>query len=247
MIKQFTGIFLLIILTLNVCAQTTETPQTQKTSARPDIPGTFTLELGLNRGLSAPDEFSLGLWGSRTINVYYQYELRILKSRFSLVPGIGLSLERYKFKNGYTLNYSGNSTDLVIMLSTVQSAIPGLKKSQLITNYIDVPVEIRYSTNPEDPARSFKASIGGRIGYMYDAFSKVKYKENGEVKKIKDKQNFNVNQLRYGVFAKIGVGNFSIFSYYNITPLFEEDKGLYEKGESNNFNTFTVGISLSSF
>src|SRR5688572_11797046 len=75
----------------------------QKEGDQPNIPGTFTLELGLNSALNAPDKFEPALWGSRTINVYYQYEFRILQSKFSVVPGIGLSLERFKFKNGAIL------------------------------------------------------------------------------------------------------------------------------------------------
>jgi hypothetical protein len=82
---------------------------------------------------------------------------------------------------------------------------------------------------------------------MYDAFTKVKYKEDGEVRKFKDNQNFNLNRFRYGVFAKIGIGNFSLFGYYNISPLFEEGKGIYEGNKANDFNTMTIGVSLASF
>lgn len=237
--------FITFLFSLTAYCQSAE--PAKLSSARPDIPGTFTLELGFNRGLESPSDFSLGLWGSRTVNIYYQYEMRILKSKFSLVPGIGLSLERYKFRNGYTLSYGPTDNESVVLVPPAESGINGLKKSQLVTNYIDLPVELRFSTNPDDPARSFKASVGGRIGYLYDSFSKVKYREDGEVKRIKDKQNYNLNPIRYGVFAKIGVGNFSLFGYYNISPLFEDGKGFYEEDLPNNFNTFTVGISLSSF
>lgn len=82
---------------------------------------------------------------------------------------------------------------------------------------------------------------------MFDSFTKIKYKENGEVKKLKDKQDYNLNKIRYGVSAKIGVGNFSLFGYYNLSDLFKKDKGILEDSQLKNFNTFTVGISLSSF
>src|SRR5690606_30868686 len=101
--------------------------------------------------------------------------------------------------------------------------------------------EIRYSTKPDDPARSFKISVGGRIGYMYDSFTKIKYKENSEVKQLKNKQDFNLTKFRYGLTARIGVGNFSLFGYYNLTPLFEEGKGLSdittETSVKNDFST----------
>ena len=82
---------------------------------------------------------------------------------------------------------------------------------------------------------------------MYDAFTKLKYREDGETKKLKDNQNWNLTRLRYGVSARLGIGNFSLFGYYNLTPLFEEGEGPYERNIANDFQTVTVGIALSAF
>jgi hypothetical protein len=214
------------------------------------------LEFGFNRDISGPDTLSLGFFGSRTVNVYYQYEMRILKSHFSFVPGIGLSLERFKLKDDLLVGYPPGDLNS-IALTPAANTIPGVRKSMLITNYIDVPLELRYSTNPEDPARSFKISVGGRIGYMFNASNKIKYKEEGELKKLKNNQDFNISKLRYGLSARIGVGSFSLFGYYNLTPLFEKGKGLSDrvvKDQSgnnifvkNDFSTLTIGISFASF
>lgn len=218
----------------------------QNEGDQPDIPGTFTLELGLNNALNAPGKFDAALWGSRTINVYYQYEVRIMESKFSIVPGIGLSLERWKFKNGAILGY--DEDDSLKLLLVNETPMTGLKKSQLVTNYLEIPLELRFSTNPSDPGRSFKVGVGGRIGYLYDSFNKIKYKDtDGETKQLKDKQDWNLTKLRYGVYGKIGFGNFSFFGYYNLTPLFEEGKGPGEGGTVADFQTITVGISLSAF
>jgi hypothetical protein len=246
--RKFAAYLIFTVFFIPAFGQDTNTPTQSTTSfkktGRPDIPGTFTLELGVNNASSKPGEFELGFWGSRTLNVYYQYEMRILKSKFSFVPGFGFSMERFKFKNKYTLDYNGSS---VVMISPTEAGRSDTRKSQLITNYVEVPVEITFRTNPEDPARSFRASIGGRVGYMFDSFTKIKYKENSEVKKLKDKQDYNLNKFRYGVSAKLGVGNFSLFGYYNLSDLFEKNKGILEDSQLKNFNTFTVGISLSSF
>lgn len=242
MIKKIACFVILLTAAITLPAQTTENT-TKK--GRPDIPGTFVVEVGVNRGLNAPTKFQLGLWGSRTVNLYYQYDIRILQSRFSLVPGIGLSLERYKFKNFRILGYDADDS-LSLVLPT-DAGFPGIRKSQLITNFVELPLELKYSSKPEDPARSFKASIGGRIGYLYDSFNKLKYKEEGEIRQIKDKREFNLTKLRYGIYGKIGVGNFSVFGYSNLTNLFEDGKGLGENGVIQDFPTYTIGISLSSF
>jgi hypothetical protein len=257
MINKLAGILLLSAISFSAISQTAQTGETKKTYARPDIPGIFTLELGGNRALNAPSEFNLGLWGSRTFNVYYQYEFRILKSNFSFVPGIGLSLERFKLRDEDVLNYHKDkrqyntpilNRDSVLIYRPSQHLIPSLRKSMFVTNYVDVPLELRYTVNPDDPNRSFKVSIGGRVGYLFDSFSKIKYKENGEMKVLKDKQNLNTTRFRYGAMFKVGFGNFSFFGYYNLSPLFKNNKGLYQDGKYfNEMNTFTAGISLSSF
>jgi len=241
---KLTVLLFLVSLSVSTFAQTTET---KSRVGRPDLPGTFTLEFGFNRALDAPERFDLGLFGSRSLNLYYQYELRILKSRISFVPGIGLSLERFKFRNGDILTFPADNRDSVILVPIADHQIRTLKKSQLITNYIDVPLEFRYTSNPDDPARSLKISIGGRVGYLYDAMTKIKFKDDGELKQIKDKQTFNLNRLRYGVSAKVGFGNFALFGYYNLSPLFKEGEGFHNMGRPIDFNTFTVGISLASF
>jgi len=243
MIRTLAGIVILWGMSTMVLGQDAPAKQT----GRPDIPGAFVVELGINGAPGAPTDFDIGFWGSRTVNVYYQYEFRILKSGFSIVPGIGLSMERFKFKNNYTIDYPTSSSGDISMIPPSGASVPNIKKSMLITNFIDVPIELRFSTNPDDPSRSFKVSVGGRIGYLYDSFTKLKYKENNEVKKLKDKQGFQLTEIRYGLTGRIGFGGFSIFGYYNLTPLFKEGKGLQENNVRNDFNTFTIGISLASF
>jgi hypothetical protein len=237
--------FGMFVFALSVSAQES-TPTPQRKYARPDIPGTFVVELGLNQPLDRPEKFQLGFWGSRTANIYYQYDMRILKSKISFHPGIGVSLERYKFKNNYVLDYDNTNT---LTMLTPKEYGQSVRKSQLITNYLEIPLELRYSTNPEDPTRSFKISVGARGGMLFSSFTKVKYTEDGDKVKIKNKQPYDLNQFRYGVFAKIGAGNFSLFGYYNLTPVFKTGRAPVTSTTDTpaEMQNFTVGISLSSF
>ncbi len=244
MIRKLAGIVFFTGISL---AATGQINSAAKPSVRPDIPGIFTFEFGFNRDLNGPDEFSPGFIGSRTANVYYQYEFRLFKSPISIVPGIGLSLERHQMNNNYTLAYENSTSDEVVLVAPGDSPYPDIRKSMIITNYLEMPVEIRYTLKPDDPTRSFKVAFGGRIGYLFSSSSKIKYEENSEIKKIKDKQDFNLNKIRYGLSGKLGFGNFMFFGYYNLSPLFEGGNGLQTDDESNDFSTITVGISLSSF
>src|SRR5690606_31986394 len=124
----------------------------------------------------AADTFYIGCCVSRTVNVFYQLDKRIGDTKFSIHPGLGFSFERFKLVNNYTLTSSVSETRLI----PASDLYPGVKKSMLVTNYINVPVEIRFSTRPDDPSRSFRASVGGRVGYLYDSCTKLQYGQHGE-------------------------------------------------------------------
>jgi hypothetical protein len=207
-------------------------------SGHPDLPGTIVLELGVNRPQNAAPNFDVGLWGSRTVNLYYQYELRISKSKFSFVPGIGVGLDRYKFRNNYTMNYASTTSTLTLSKSDL-----AIQKSQLITNYLDAPLELRYTSNPSDPNRSLKIAFGFRAGVLISSFTKLKYPEGQGTTKLKTRKDWNLNQYRYGVYGKIGTGNFNVFGYYNISTLFKTGNG----PDGYDINNLTVGISLGGF
>lgn len=199
------------------------------------------LDLGFNYPSSEPADFDKAFFGSRTINVYYQYPIRFGRSHFSFNPGIGFSFERFRFSNEFTLRESSTAGEFDLV--NANTIYDDVNKSLLVTNYIEIPAEIRYDTKPEDIGRSFNVAVGGRIGYLMDSFTKVRYRENGETKKIKDKQQFGLNSIRYGVYTRIGVGAFNVFGFFNLSPLFESGKG----PSDTEMTTFTVGVSLNAF
>lgn len=229
---------LVLLLTLGGTAFAQDDSGTTKKRGRPNLPGTFQIDLGFNMP-SEKGGFNTNVFGSSTVNIYYFHDMRLGKSKFSLHPGIGLGLERYKFNNDKTLTNS-EGFDSVFMDF---SQYPNLRKSKLITNYIDIPLEIRFSSRPDDPNKSFKVSLGFKFGVLYDSFTKQKYSEDGEKKKVKDKQNFNLLPIRYGPYLRIGGGNISVYAYYSLSPLFRPGVG----PSGQDINNFTVGLSLAAF
>jgi hypothetical protein len=230
---------LLLLITLGGAAFAQGTPEVTQKKGRPNIPGTFQVDFGFNMP-TEKSGFNTKFFGSTTTNIYYFYDKRLGKSHFSIHPGIGFGLERYKFDGDKTLGYN----ETMDTVSMVNSVLPNLKKSKLITNYIDIPLEFRWSTRPDDPNRSFKVSLGFKFGVLYDSFTKQKYSQDGEGKKIKDKQNFNLYPIRYGPYLRIGAGNISVYGYYSLSPLFRPGIG---PGGNQDINNFTVGLSLAAF
>lgn len=213
----------------------------RKRNARPDIPGTFLIDLGFNLLQSEPENLELNLIGSRTVNLYYYYDMPIGNSGFVFMPGIGLGLNHFKFDNDVTLGYSqdadGNNIVEVADLEGVD-----VKKSLLVANYIDIPVEIRFYTNPDDKKRSFNVSVGGRAGFRFSSHTKLKYSLNDENIKEKNKRDFGLNRLRYGLTGRVGFGGFNLFYYHSLSEMFDE-------GPAGTVDTsnMTLGISFTGF
>ena len=247
MIKKFLFFVLFTVLSIAAIGQVA-TPSTEKKKGRPNIPGTFAIDIAFNLP-TEKNGFNTNPFGSRTLNIYYYYDYRIGNSSFSLHPGIGFGLERYKFNNDKTLGYvSGPSIDTLKMVP-LEGVIPtasSFKKTQLITNYIDIPLEVRFSSNPDDPGRSFKVSLGFKFGVLYQSFTKIKYREDSETKKLKDNQNFNLNPIRYGPLFRIGFGSFSAYANYTLSPLFKDGEGP-DGAKGSKINNFTVGLTFAAF
>ncbi|MCB0489259.1 MAG: hypothetical protein KDC99_12340 [Cyclobacteriaceae bacterium] len=240
MIRSVAAVFLSIGVCLSVFGQETTT----KKVTRINLPGSFLVDIGVNRGLSAPRDFDTGFWGSRTLNLYYQYPIRIAHSNFSLVPGMGLGFERFKMTNNYTLTSKpGADGTYGLVLADTSILYPGTKKSMIVANYFDIPVELRFDSRPDDISRSFNLAVGGRFGVLLDSFTKIKYKQDGETKIVKDKQDHGLNDIRYGFYTRIGIGGFNWFFMYNSSSLFKTDEG----PNKTVMNTFTAGISINGF
>ncbi len=113
----------------------------------------------------------------------------------------------------------------------------------MATAYLEAPVELRFSSNPDDNKKSVKLALGVKVGTLLSAQVKGKNLQNrggttvNEYKvKESSKQFFNKNRL--SATARFGYGHFSLFGSYQITSLFKE-------GVAPKINPFSVGLTLS--
>jgi len=249
---------ILIILFITSISSTLFAQEEGK-SSKPDIPGTLLIDLGFNFLNNAPESMDTKFFGSKTINLYYQYEFPIGESKFSFNPGIGIGVDKYSFDkpvgifNSAEEIITGTGDDQVttynhsVSIESLANNFPrasSFDKSSLSVTYLDVPLEFRFNTNPDDKSRSFKVGLGARIGLRLSSKAKVKYKEDGNTVRFKNKQNFDMNSLRYGASARVGIGWFNLFYYHNLSDLFKTAKGPTPDTAITNY---TVGLTISGF
>ncbi len=216
--------------------------ETHTPGAQPDFPGTLVIDMGLNFLLDAPDEMDTKVFPSRGFNVYYMYEYFLGDPRFAFLPGIGFGFEKFEFKNNVTLNdISGGDTLKMIELDN--EIYQDVKKSQFAINYVDIPIEFRFTSNKDIPGNGFMVAVGGKFGYRIDSYTRIKYKQDGETKKSKLKQDYNLNQFRYGVHARLGFRAINLYGYYALSPLFDKGEG----PQQTEAQQLKVGISVALF
>jgi len=215
---------------------------------RPNVPGDLIVDFGLSLLSDAPDNMDLRLLGSRAINVYYLYHIALgEESNFSINPGFGFSTENFNFDNSVTLRYNSDPTvgnEFVPVVDYLNLAADDeIRKTKLTANYIDIPLEIRFHANKENHDRGFMVAVGGRVGILFDSKTKIKYVEDGNTKKSKDKEQFGLNRFRYGVHGRVGLGALSVFYYQNLSTLFN-DNG---PAETEDTSSFMAGIAFTLF
>ena len=119
-------------------------------------------------------------------------------------------------------------------------------KNSLKSTYLVVPLDFRYyfGSGSYDKRRFF-IGFGGEIGLLLNSSTKLKQTINNSANLVKNKKDFGINDLKYGLSFQIGVGNFHIYYKRYVSNLFDDNSlPIYE---NVNPNINKVGISFSIF
>ena len=239
----------LLAFTLQAQAQDSA-PASPKTpiGGRPNIPNDLSIEFGFNQLTNRPADIALNFFGSRSFNVFYQKPFKIFgdESGFVLSPGIGIATNKFAFKDDQNLFRSstlGAESSVLKKVSSVYGANIEVKTNNLAANYVEVPVDLQYNVNKKDYSKSFRVSLGARVGFLYQAHTKVSYDSpTAGTVKIKQAENYGLEKIRYGLNFKAGSPGFYVWSTYYLSPLWQADRGPF-KTEANQVS-FGLAIGL---
>ena len=233
--------FLLLALSVTSFAQSQSTKPKKKFNLS-DRPGDHIMvQLGSDRWLGAPDSIDSRRKSlSRGANIAIMLDKPFKGNpRISAAFGIGVSTSSIFFDK-MLVNIIGNTSNLKFQAA---DTIARFKKYKVSTAYLEIPVELRYTANPEKPNKTFKAAIGLKAGTLLGAHTKGKTLQDGAgnttneyTEKQSSKRYFNTTRLV--ATARVGYGYFSLFGAYNITSVFKD-------GVAADMKLLQVGLTIS--
>jgi hypothetical protein len=188
-----------------------------------------------------PDSFDTKGF-SRFFNVYFMLNKPFKTNpHMSVALGVGIGSNNFYTDNVFA-DIKSRSTRLP--LTNVDSA-DHFKKAKITTIFADVPVELRYLSNPSDPDNSFKFAVGAKVGTLLKAYTKGKdfvnksgaslYDNKYTVKEY-SKKFFNTTKL--AVTARVGFGNFTLSGEYQVTSYLKDGAGAV-------MHPYNVGLTIS--
>jgi hypothetical protein len=172
------------------------------------------------------DEFmDLNTGKSWNMNVNFaQYSINFIGNKFGLVTGLGLEWNYYRFDNDNSVQQDPLSGEIVIRDLAIEKPGWDILESKLSTTYATLPIllELHSSSSQSNGVVFAAGAIGGaKLG----SNTKIVYKENDNKNKARIREDYNISPFRYGVHARLGVGDWLIYGTYYFTSIFEKDKG----------------------
>ncbi len=213
----------------------------------------FNIEIGTNNYLEDgkfPGEsnqlYAVRPWGSWYVGLA-SVNQNYLGNNFYIEWGPSVSWYNFKFENDATRILDADVTSFI----EVNEPDVDYKKSKLTAAYVNFSVVPMVSVGSRRGKRGyiggwkfkdsnssdFRIGVGGYIGYRISSYSKTVVEIDDDKKKNRDKDSFNMTDLRYGLRAQLGFGDTDLFFTYDLNELFNEDQG-------PELNAFSIGIIL---
>ncbi|MBL7707734.1 MAG: outer membrane beta-barrel protein, partial [Chitinophagaceae bacterium] len=140
------------------------------------------VQFGYTNWAGAPDSVKTSGF-SKSFNVYLMYDFPFKTNpKLSMAFGPGISSDHIIFKETYV-----GIKDLTTTLRfTDQSDTNHFKKTKLATSYLEAPIEFRYTADPSNPNKSFKAAIGVKVGLLLNAHTRNVELQNSSDQTLND-------------------------------------------------------------
>ncbi|WP_299105032.1 hypothetical protein [uncultured Winogradskyella sp.] len=171
------------------------------------------------------DDSPYKLGGSGFIELGYAWKTRIFENTnfWRLKYGFSFQWNKLKLKdNNYLVNTNG---DISLQEFPLDASKIKFRTTNLVfpmhiefgpSKKIEKEDYFRYSTH-----KKLKIGLGGYAGINIGSVQKIKYKEDGEREKDKQRDQFEVSDLVYGLSGYVALGEVALYVKYDLNPMFK--------------------------
>ncbi len=181
----------------------------------------------------------------RFFNVYAMYDMPFKTNpHWSVAIGAGVGTSNIYFDKMVVDIVPNTGQAQVVFEDRADSTY--FKKFKLTTAFAELPVELRWVSDPFNTNKSFKIALGAKVGTMVSATAKGKnlVRSAGETSIhgakyiMKEKERSYFNGTKLGATLRVGYGAFSLYGQYNVMPVFKE-------GQGPEIRSYNLGLVIS--
>jgi len=161
-------------------------------------------------------------------------DMPINKNRtFSIAAGLGYSIN---ILNDNLYSYTTSDSNPTRVYEIISSDTY-YTKNKLITQYVDLPIEIRWRNSTYESHKFWRIYTGFKLSYLISD----KYKFENDLGTTILKHDPNLNKLQYGCYISSGWNSLNVYVYYGLNPIF---KATEVNGQANKMNSFNLGLQF---
>ena len=171
-------------------------------------------------------------------NVFATYNFLVgNKKKGNTIFSIGLGIGTHVLSS--KTNYIENVKADTIRFTPVPSGdISSMKKSKMTITNLDIPAELKIKLK-----KGYHIGIGFKLSMVLtskESFTGVYASGGPAVRKIKDKDIYQINSTGYTPFIRLGYKSFDLYAGYQLIPIFRT-------GHGPAIHPFSVGITITPF
>ncbi len=226
-------------------AEVIETPKVKKDWSKVSLTNRaadhFMIQYGSDTWTNKPDSVRTKGF-SRHFNVYVMLDKPFKSNpRFSIAYGVGIGSSNIFFDK-VNVNLSGTGSTLPFSDGTNTNRFD---KFKMTTIFAEVPLELRFYSDPENTGKSWKFAVGAKVGTLLKAYTKGKDLQNASGASLfgptyirKESNKRYINGTKIAVTGRVGYGIFSLHGDYNVL-------GVIKDGFGPAMNVYSIGLSIS--
>jgi hypothetical protein len=194
------------------------------------------------------EQYSVRPWGSWYIALMPTWQTHIA-GKFAIDYGAGISWYNYKFQDPRTRLVEGDDGAYFDQWDVnMQSSKSKLTVAHLNAHFVPV-LDFGYRTSTKTYDDGFvqkktryrrnglRIGAGAYVGTRIDSYQKLVWRETGHKSKLRERDNYYLENLRYGARFILGYGEVDIFVNYDLSTVFAKDRG-------PELNSITFGLSF---